>query len=68
MALVRSIVPESLMRPLEVVESELCSDVQACFPDCCVLFEIDLLVFQEKPETSHKDIVVTLSSAVRAGV
>lgn len=54
------------METLEVVESEVLSNVQACFPDRCILFEIDLLVFQGTPETFHKDVVVNPSSAVHA--
>jgi hypothetical protein len=65
-ALVWCVVPESLMETLEVVKSEVVSDAQACFPDRCILFEIDLLVFQGTPETFHKDVVVNPSSAVHA--
>ncbi len=54
------------METLEVVESEVVSYVQSCFPDRCILFEIDLLVFQGTPETFHKDVVVNSPSAVHA--
>ena len=54
------------METLEVVESEVVSDARACFPDRCILFEIDLLVFQGTPETFHKDVVVNPPSAVHA--
>lgn len=66
MALVRGIVPEGLMETLEVVESEVVSDAQACFPDRCILLEIDLLVFQGTPETFHKNVIVNPPSAVHA--
>jgi len=54
------------METLEVIESEVVSDAQACFPDRCILFEINLLVFQGTPETFHKDVVVNPSSPVHA--
>jgi len=37
------------------LESKVVSDAQARFPDPRMLFEINLLAFQEKTETLHKD-------------